>query len=133
MASIPDDILRSLVDSIERLGIAVGRDAERSEAEVKRAAEDAYARGYAEGRHREAVERQATRTDPSPGPLRGVLGVVGEEIQAALATTQGKYALRALVYLALGGWVGGGTLLGMEAVKESAAKADPVVEVPDAE
>lgn len=133
MANIPDDILRSLVDSIERLGIAVGRDAERAEAEVKRAAEAAHARGYAEGRHHEAVERQATRTDPSPGPLRGVLGVVGEEIQAALSTTQGKYALRALVYLALGGWVGGGLFSGIEAAKESAAKVESMVEVPDAE
>lgn len=132
MATIPDDVLRIHVESIVKLATEVGRDIERDEVFLRGVRDEAYARGVAEERHRQAVEREVTRADRAPNPIRGILGVFAEEVHGALATKQGRLALRVMLGLALGGWAGGGWFLGFEAAKESLLKGDPVVEVPDA-
>lgn len=129
MAQVPDELLKALVASIERLAIALGRDAERDEAFLQHVRDEAHARGVAEERRRQAVERAATHPTRGTGPVRGILGVFAEEFNAAARTVYGRGAIRTLIYLALGSGLGGGAFLGVEAAKEMAMKADPVVEV----
>lgn len=133
MANVPDDLLRELVAAIRELAHRLGSDAERERVAIEDAHRKGHSAGVEEGRRLERMAREAVDPIPADNPVSGILGVVAYEVRSAVSSTLGRRMVRFAVWTALGGLAGGGVLGGWTMGEEVAAKAESMVDVPDAE